>query len=188
MFPGMIGLLIVVVICVVLVAWFVTAYNGLVRLRNHVQEAWAQIDVQLKRRHDLIPNIVETVKGYAAHEKETLESVIAARGAAVAARGPDAQAAAEAGLTGALGRLMLLAEAYPNLKADANFRQLQEELAATENKIGFARQYYNEQVNRYNTRLQSIPDNIVAGMFNFTAEPFFEIENKTEREAPKVKF
>jgi LemA protein len=188
MAPGMIALLIVLVIGIVLIAWFVTAYNGLVRLRMHVKEAWAQIDVQLKRRHDLVPNVVETVKGYAAHEKETLEAVISARGAAVTARGPEAQAAAEAGLAGALGRLMLLAEAYPNLKADANFRQLQEELAGTENKIGFARQYYNEQVNRYNTRLQSIPDNIVAGLFSFAPEPFFEIENKAEREAPKVKF
>jgi LemA protein len=182
------ALLVVFVVLVVLVLWFIAAYNGLVRLRNAVKEAWAQIDVQLKRRHDLIPNLVEAVKGYAAHEKGTLESVIAARGAAVAAKGPAEQAVAERGLSGALGRLMLLTESYPNLKADQNFRALQEELASTENKIGFARQFYNEQVKDYNTRVQSIPTNIVAGVAGFREETFFEIEDAAEKAVPQVKF
>jgi LemA protein len=170
------------------VLWFIAAYNGLVRLRNLVKEAWAQIDVQLKRRHDLIPNLVETVRGYAGHERQTLESVIAARTRAVSAQGVADRSQAEQGLSGALGKLMLLAEQYPNLKANENFLSLQEELASTENKVGFARQYYNESVMKYNTKIQSIPDNIVAGLFNFTPETFFEIEDQAQREAPKVKF
>ena len=186
--PALIVLLVMAGFVLVVILWFVAAYNGLVRFRNSVKEAWAQIDVQLKRRHDLIPNLVETVKGYASHEKGTLEAVIAARGAAVSAKGPEAQAAAEAGLSGALGRLMMISEAYPTLKADANFRSLQEELTSTENKIGFSRQYYNEQVMQYNNRIQSIPDNILAGMFHFTAEEFFQIEDKAEKEVPQVKF
>jgi LemA protein len=157
-------------------------------MRNMVREAWSQIDVQLKRRHDLIPNLVETVKGYAGHERGTLEAVIQARSAAVNAKGVEQQAQAEAGLSGALGKLMLLVEQYPNLKANENFMALQEELTATENRIGFARQNYNDNTMQYNTKVQSFPDNIIAGMFNFAAQPFFEIQDAAERQAPQVKF
>ena len=165
-------------------------YNSLVRLRNRVRNAWAQIDVQLKRRHDLIPNLVETVKGYAGHEKETLENVIKARSQAVQAGGSGvgAQGRAEQALSGALGRLMVVVEQYPDLKANQNFLGLQEELTSTENKIGFSRQAYNDQVMRYNTKIQSVPSNIVAGMFNFGEEEFFELEDQAAREAPKVSF
>ena len=165
-------------------------YNSLVRVRNQVRNAWAQIDVQLKRRHDLIPNLVETVKGYAKHEKDTLENVTRARSQAVQAGGSGAaaQARAERGLSGALGRLMVVVEQYPDLKANQNFLGLQEELSSTENKIGFARQAYNDRVMRYNTKIQSVPANIVADMFNFTEEEFFELEDEAAREAPQVSF
>lgn len=172
----------------VLVVWFVTMYNGLVSLRNTVRNAWSQIDVQLKRRHDLIPNLVETVKGYAVHEKETLENVTRARAQAVSAQGPAQQSQAEQMLSGALGRLMLVVEQYPDLKANQNFLSLQEELTSTENKIGFARQHYNDSVMQYNTKIESVPANIVAGMFNFKPEEFFEVEDEKVREAPKVSF
>lgn len=175
-------------VLMIMIFWLVIGYNGLVQLRNAAKEAWAQIDVQLKRRHDLIPNLVETVKGYAAHEKGTLEAVIQARSAAVAAKGPAEAAQAEQALGGALGRLMVLVEQYPELKANQNFLALQEELSSTENKLGFARQYYNESVMQYNTRCQSIPTNIIAGVFSFKEESFFELEDKAEREAPKVQF
>jgi len=175
-------------ILLVLVIWFVVMYNGLVALRNMVKNAWAQIDVQLKRRHDLIPNLVETVKGYAAHEKDTLENVTRARAAAVAANGVGEQSQAEQTLSGALGRLMLVVEAYPDLKANQNFLALQEELTSTENKIGFARQAYNDSVMQFNTKIQTVPANIVAGMFQFSAEPFFEVQEAAVREAPKVSF
>src|SRR5690606_15358060 len=188
MSPAVITLIVIAVIVVILLLWFIGAYNGLVTLRNRVREAWAQIDVQLKRRHDLIPNLVETVKGYAGHERETLENVVRARSQAVAANGVKEQERAERGLSGALGRLMLLVENYPDLKANQNFMQLQEELVSTENKIGFARQHYNEQVMQYNTRVQSIPTNIIAGLFNFKQEDFFELEDQAQREAPKVSF
>jgi LemA protein len=176
------------VIVVILVLWMVGMYNGLVRERNEVRNAWAQIDVQLKRRHDLIPNLVETVKGYAAHEKTTLENVVQARARAVSAQGVGERARAESELGGALGRLMLVVENYPDLKANQNFLALQEELTSTENKIGFARQYYNDSVMKYNTRIQSVPTNIVAGMFNFRQEDFFELEEPAERAVPQVKF
>jgi LemA protein len=176
------------VIVLGLILWLVGAYNGLVRERNEVRNSWAQIDVQLKRRHDLIPNLVETVKGYAGHEKSTLESVVQARAQAVSAQGVTDRARAESGLSGALGRLMLVVEQYPDLKANQNFLALQEELTSTENKIGFARQYYNDSVMKYNTRIQSVPTNIVAGMFSFRQEPFFELEEPAQREAPQVKF
>lgn len=175
-------------ILLIVILWVVGMYNGLVRMRNMVREAWSQIDVQLKRRHDLIPNLVETVKGYAGHERGTLEAVIQARSAAVNAKGVEQQAQAEAGLSGALGKLMLLVEQYPNLKANENFLALQEELTATENRIGFSRQHYNEQTMQYNTSVQSFPNNIISGMFNFTAQPFFEIADAAERQAPRVKF
>ena len=168
--------------------WLVGLYNGLVRLRNQVKNAWAQIDVQLKRRHDLIPNLVETVKGYAGHEKTTLERVVQARGAAVNAHGVGAQAKAEGELSAALGRLMVVVEQYPDLKANQNFLALQEELTSTENRIGFSRQHYNDSVMHYNTRIESVPTNIVAGMFSFGREEFFELSDAAEREAPKVSF
>ncbi len=170
------------------VIWFVAMYNGLVTLRNIVKNAWAQIDVQLKRRHDLIPNLVETVKGYASHEKQTLENVTKARAAAVSAEGVGAQSQAEQMLSGALGRLMLVVEEYPDLKANQNFLALQEELTSTENKIGFARQAYNDSVTQYNIKIQSVPTNIVAGMFNFTEEDLFEVQDEAVREVPKVSF
>ncbi len=185
---ALVTLLVVAGIGVFLLLWLVGSYNGLVQLRNRVKEAWAQIDVQLKRRHDLVPNLVETVKGYAGHERATLEGVIQARAVAVSAGGVEHQARAEAGLGQALGRLMLLAEAYPELKANQSFLALQEELASTENAIGFARQQYNDNVMQYNTKAQSFPDLLVAGMFHFKEAEFFEIEEMAQREAPKVKF
>lgn len=187
---GVAGILVAVFggVFVVLAIWFMLSYNGLVRLRNQVKNAWSQIDVQLKRRHDLIPNLVETVKGYATHERETLQKVVEARGAAVSAHGPRDQAAAEQELSGALGRLLLVVEHYPDLKANANFMSLQEELSSTENRIGFARQSYNDSVMGYNTRRQTIPDLFVAGMFGFAEEAFFEIETPQERQVPKVNF
>jgi len=163
-------------------------YNGLVRARLAVKNAWSQIDVQLKRRYDLIPNLVETVKGYAAHERGTLEAVVKARQQCIDASGVRSQAAAENMLTGALRQLFALAEAYPDLKANQNFSQLQEELASTENKISFARQYYNNTVENYNAKIQSFPAVLFAGMFGFTPEEFFELEDAAQREAPKVKF
>jgi len=168
--------------------WFMLTYNGLVQLRNAVKNAWSQIDVQLKRRYDLIPNLVETVKGYAGHEKETLERVIQARQAGIAASTVKDQAAAENMITGALRQLFALSESYPNLKANENFLALQEELASTENKIGFARQYYNDAVQTFNTRQEMFPANLVASMLGFQPAEFFEIEDAGQRDAPKVKF
>ena len=175
-------------VLLVIVIWFVVMYNGLVTLRNVVKNAWAQIDVQLKRRHNLIPNLVETVKGYAGHEKETLENVTRAREAAVSAEGAGAQSQAEQMLSGALGRLMLVVEEYPDLKANQNFLALQEELTSTENKIGFARQAYNDSVMQFNIKIQTVPTNIAAGAFNFKEEEFFEVQDETVREAPRVSF
>ena len=152
------------IVVLLLVVFGVVLYNRLIRLRNKVEEAWAQIDVQLQRRHDLIPNLVNTVKGYAAHEKSTLEDVTAARAAAVSAQGPAAAGTSEVALTAALGRLFALAENYPDLKADQNFRQLQEELSDTEDKVAFARQYYNDNVREWNTRIASVPDYLVAAL------------------------
>lgn len=184
----LIFLVVVLLILLGLIGWFIASYNGLVRLRNQMEEAWAQIDVQLKRRHDLIPNLVETVKGYASHERETLENVIQARNTAVNARGVDQQAKAENALTSALGRLNVVVERYPDLKANQNFLSLQEELTSTENKVGFARTFYNDQVRGFNTKIQSIPDNIIAGLFNFEEAEYFEIEEPSQREAPQVQF
>jgi len=185
----MIFLLVLLGILAVIIGWIVGIYNGLVGLRNQVKEAWAQVDVQLKRRYDLIPNLMETVKGYMSHERETLEAVTQARAAIGGAGGNmDQRMAAESGLTGALGRLFAVSEAYPDLKASTNFLALQEELTSTENKISFARQFYNEVVMRMNNKVQMFPSNIIAGMFNFTAEKFFEIQDEVEREAPKVDF
>lgn len=181
----MIPTLIIVGVLVIIVLWFVAAYNGLVRLRNGVRNAWSQIDVQLKRRHDLIPNLVEVVKDYMSYEKEVLENVTKARAVAMGARTPGEAARAEAGLTRALAGLYAVMENYPDLKANQNVSQLQEELASTENKIAFARQYYNDSVMRYNTRTESIPTNIVAGIGGFQKEEFFEAPEE-EKEVPKV--
>ena len=175
-------------VALIAVVWVIGVYNSLVGLRNMVKNAWAQIDVQLKRRHDLIPNLVETVKGYAKHESGTLEAVIAARNQAVKATSIDESIKAEQQLGGALGRLMVVMEAYPDLKANSNFLSLQEELTSTENKISFSRQYYNDEVMKYNTRLESFPANLVAGPFQFKPATFFEVTNEKEREAPQVKF
>jgi len=184
---SMIALIVAGAILLVFILWFVGVYNGLVRSRMQVKNGWAQIDVQLKRRHDLIPNLVETVKGYMGFEKETLENVVKARSAAMAGsgKGPGVQAGLENALSGALGKLYVVMENYPDLKSNQNVMQLQEELTATENRIAFARQHYNDQVMRYNTSIRQIPKNIVAGMGGFGPEDFFEIE-EGDREVPKV--
>ncbi len=181
---------IVIGIVVVLFLLFIATYNGLVRLRNQTKNAWAQIDVQLKRRHDLIPNLVETVKGYMQYERATLEAVISARNLAQKAVGGSVgeRAKAEGELSSALSRLLVVVERYPELKANQNFLALQEELTSTENKIGFARQYYNDSVLRYNNQTQMFPSNILAGMTGFKASEFFEVKAAEEREAPKVSF
>jgi LemA protein len=175
-----VAIVIVLVVVVVLVLVFVSLYNKLVRLRNRTDEAWAQIDVQLRRRYDLIPNLVETVKGYAAHERQTLEAVTQARGAAQSlnAQGasPGQIAAAEGTLTNALRGLLAVSEAYPDLKANQNFLALQEELTSTENKIGFARQHYNDSVRQLNTAIETIPTSLVAGMAHAKHRDYFEIE------------
>ena len=181
-------LLIAVGLLVVAVLVFFGIYNGLVRARIGSETAWSDIDVQLKRRHDLIPNLVNSVKGYASHEKETLENVVKARESAVGASGVAASGQAEGMLSAALGRLMAVAEAYPDLKANQNFLQLQEELTSTENKIGFARTNYNRMTANYNERLQAIPSNVVASMFNFQKRDLFEIEDPAAREVPEVSF
>jgi LemA protein len=183
------ALWIVLLVLGVVVLWAVFSYNRLVSLREQVRAAWAQIDVLLKRRHDLIPNLVETVKGYAAHERDTLERVVSARNAAVAARGNPAQISqAEGMLSGALRQLFALSEAYPDLKANTNFSELQRELAGTENQISHQRQQYNALVASYNTSMLSFPNNLLAGPFGFTAQPFFEIQDAAQREVPQVKF
>ena len=185
-------LLILAAVIVALVLWLVGVYNTLVRLRNAVKNAWAQIDVQLKRRHDLIPNLVETAKGYMTHERETLESVVKARnlaqGGSQKEAGAAEQGALESGLSQALSNFFVVVERYPDLKANENFLALQEELSSTENRISFSRQAYNDSVMMMNNRVEMFPSNIVAGMFNFKKEAFFEIENATEREVPKVSF
>ena len=180
--------IILIVVLVLLAGFVIVLYNRLVAKRVQVKNAWSQIDVQLKRRHDLVPNLVETVKGYASHERETLESVTKARQQAIDAGSLGDQAQAENLLTGALRQLFALSENYPDLKASQNFMQLQEELTSTENRIGFARQHYNDSVSRYNTAVQSVPQNIIAGMFGFEKADFFEIENPEHRETPQVKF
>ena len=198
--PLILILLVVVLVPVLVVGlWVMGAYNGLVTFRNRFKNAFAQIDVQLKRRYDLIPNLVETAKGYMKHERDTLEAVIKARNAAssastAAAANPGNPAAmqqlmgAEAALTGTLGKLFALSEAYPDLKANQNMAQLMEELTSTENKVSFARQAYNDAVMAYNTKREIFPSNLVAGMFNFGPAELFEIKFETEREAPKVAF
>ncbi len=199
MSPVVIFLLVVLVVAVIAGLWVVGNYNGLVTLRNRFKNAFAQIDVQLKRRYDLIPNLVETAKGYMKHERETLEAVIAARNTAyaasktAAANPADAGAMksllnAESGLGGALSRLMVVSEQYPDLKANQNMMQLTEELTSTENKISFARQAYNDAVTVYNTKREVFPTNIIAGMFNFAEAQLFQVDVAAERNAPQVKF
>jgi LemA protein len=191
--------LIILGVLVAIAVWVVGMYNNLVNLRNRVRNAFSQIDVQLTRRYDLIPNLIETVKGYMAHERETLEAVINARNTAVnglkaAAADPSnaeamkALGGAEAALGGTLGRLFALAEAYPDLKANQNMMQLQEELASTENKVAFSRQAFNDSVMTYNNATENFPSNIVANTFSFQASEFLEIESETKREVPKVSF
>jgi LemA protein len=180
--------MVVLVIGVFVILWIIGAYNALIRLRTQLENAWAQIDVQLKRRHDLIPNLVETVKGYAAHERGTLEAVIQARNMAINAKTVGDRAQAENVLTGALKSLFAVAEAYPNLKANENFMSLQEELTSTENKIAFSRQFYNDSVMSYNTSIQVFPTNLIANTFGFGKRDFFEVKEEAEREAPQVKF
>ena len=183
----MIALLIIVAIVVVLVIVVIGLYNGLVKKRNRVDNAWSQIDVQLRRRYDLIPNLVETVKGYAAHERQTLEAVTQARAAAINAQGPAEQARAENFLTGALKSLFAVSEAYPDLKANQNFLELQEELTATEGRIAYARQFYNDSVLTYNNSIQTFPGVVFAGMFNFERREFFEASDD-ERGPVRVQF
>jgi LemA protein len=180
----------VFLIVVVLVAlWVMGMYNGLVGSRNEVRNSWGQIDVQLKRRHDLIPNLVETVRGYMAHERNTLEAVTKARQQAIQVTGGvEERAKAENLLSQTLRSLFAVAEAYPDLKANQNFLALQEELTSTENKISFARQYYNDAAMRLNNKIQMFPSNIIASSFNFQMEKFFEVEAAAERQAPQVKF
>jgi LemA protein len=180
--------LFLLVVLAAIVVWLIGVYNGLVGLRNQVQNAWKQIDVQLKRRHDLIPNLVNTVRGMMKFEQETLDRVISARAKAVSAETVADKGKAEGELTQALGRLFAVAEAYPDFKSNQNALQLQEELTSTENKIGFSRQHYNDSVMTYNTRTQSFPVNVIAGMFDFKGEEFFELEDEAAREAPKVAF
>jgi LemA protein len=184
----MIPLIVVGIVAVLLVLFVVGIYNSLVGLRNQVDNAWSQIDVQLKRRHDLIPNLVETAKGYMQHERGTFEAVTNARSQAMGARTVAEAAKAEGALSDALSKFMLVVENYPDLKANQNFLALQEELTSTENKIAFSRQSYNDQVLFFNNKTQMFPSNIVAGMFGFNKRDFFQLESAAEREVPKVSF
>jgi LemA protein len=180
--------MILVILVVVIVLIFIGMFNSLVRLRNQVKNAWAQIDVQLKRRHDLIPNLIETAKGYMKHERQTLEKITEARSRAMGAQSVGDKSKAEGALSGAMGNFFLAVENYPDLKANQNFLSLQEELSSTENKIAFSRQAYNDQVLFYNNKIQMFPSNVIAGMFSFRQSEFFELEDVKERAVPKVDF
>jgi len=186
----MIPVYVILGVLAVLLIMTVAMYNGLVRVRNQMKNAWAQIDVQLKRRYDLIPNLVETVKGYTKHERETLEAVTQARNVAqqASSAGAGERSKAESELSSALARLLVVVEAYPDLKANQNYLALQEELTSTENKISFSRQYYNDSVLTYNNKIQMFPTNIMAGMMGFKTGEFFEVTTTEERAAPKVSF
>lgn len=173
---------------VLFLLWAIGIFNAIKRKEIAAEAAWSDIDVQLKRRHDLIPNLVETVKGYATHEKQTLDAVISARAKAVNATGVAARGQAEGELSQVLGRFMVLSEAYPDLKANQNFLALQEELTSTENKIGFSRQHYNRSAQQYNEAIGVFPGVLIAGLMNFKEREYFEIENPAQREAPKVQF
>ena len=182
------GLWIILIVLAVVAVFVVGIYNGLVRLRNRCDNSWAQVDVQLRRRYDLIPNLVETVKGYAQHEKETFQKVTEARAQAINAGNVQEQGQAENMLSGALKSLFAVSESYPELKANQNFMMLQEELAGTESKIAYARQFYNDTVMKFNTKQQVFPSNIIANMFNFQERDYFEIEEPEAKEPVKVKF
>ena len=182
------ALIIIIIILAIVILSFIGIYNSLVRLRNQVKNAWSQIDVQLKRRHDLIPNLIETAKGYMKHEQDTLKGITEARSQAMKANTVQEKADAESALNGAMSQFYVVVENYPDLKANQNFLALQEELTTTENKIAFSRQNYNDQVLFFNNKIQMFPSNIVAGMFSFKEETFFELENAAEREVPKVSF
>jgi len=181
-------LAIIGIIIVVIAAWLIGVYNSLIKSRNRVDEAWSDIDVQLKRRYDLIPNLIETVKGYATHEKEVFQKVTEARAKAMGAKGVEEKGEAENMLSGALKSLFAVAEAYPELKASDNFAKLQDELTDTENKIQASRRFYNGNVRDFNTKIQIFPNNIVAGILGFKKYEFFQIENEEEKKAPKVEF
>ena len=180
-------IIILIAVVAIIVLFVINTYNTLVGLRNKVKDQWAQIDVQLKRRFDLIPNLVETVKWYAKHESSTLEAVVKARNTYLSASTPEAQMKADGELTQAITKLFALSEAYPELKANENFKQLQSELTSTEDKISYARQFYNDIVMKYNNKIEMFPSNIVAGMFNFKTQAFFEV-NEEERQNVKVQF
>ena len=182
--------LIVLALIVVVVLWGITVYNGLISMRQRVNQAFADVDVQLKQRHDLVPNLVETVKGYAAHERGTLDEVVKARNAAISAQGPAQQAAAENMLSGALRQLFALSESYPDLKASANFQQLQAELTDLENKIAASRRFFNNAVQEYNTGIQRFPAALFAGAMGFSQKEYFDLgaDRQTVGEAPQVKF
>jgi LemA protein len=180
--------IVLVVVLVIIALWWIGTYNRLISLREQIRSAWSQIDVQLKRRHDLIPNLMETVKGYMQHERGTLEAVTQARAAAMSAGTVHEKQEAEGALSGALRGLVVAVEAYPDLKASANFIQLQEELSGTEGKIAFARQHYNDLASVFNTLRLSFPASIVAGSGGFTAEEYFELDSPAEREVPQVRF
>lgn len=182
------GIILIVVILVVILLIFIGLYNSIVSLRNRVDNAWSQIDVQLRKRFDLIPNLVETVKGYAAHERETLEKVIEARQLGMNASSVKDQAQADNMISGTLKSLFAVTENYPNLKADAHFTKLMEELQGIESNIAFARQFYNDMVMQFNTRVQTFPGNIFAGMFNFKIKDYFLVEESAARESVKVQF
>ena len=183
----MIVVWIIVILVILVIGYAVITYNGLVSMRNRIENAWAQIDVQLKRRYDLIPNLVETVKGYASHERGTLEAVVQARNMAMNAQGPQEQAEAENMISGALKSVFALQEAYPDLKANENFLNLQEELTGTEGRIAYARQFYNDSVYSYNTKIQSVPSNIIANQFSFDEREYFEVD-ETSRANVEVDF
>lgn len=185
---GMIVLIVILVILILIALFVMNTYNSLVQGRNKVKDQWSQIDVLLKRRADLIPNLVETVKGYASHEKETLDAVISARAKAVNAANPKEEIAANAELSNALGRLMAVAEAYPDLKANTNFMDLQNQLKDTEDKIAYSRQFYNDTVMAFNNSIEVFPANLVASAFHFEKSEFFNVTNESDREAPQVKF
>jgi len=183
-----VAFIIIAVVLVLLIIFAIGIYNALIRHRNQVDNAWSQIDVQLKRRHDLIPNLVETARGYMKHERETFEAITKARSQAMGAKTVAEASKAEGALGEALSKFMLVVENYPDLKANQNFLAVQEELTSTENKIAFARQSYNDQVLFFNNKIQMFPSNIIAGMFNFSKRDFFELEIAAEREVPKVSF
>jgi len=184
----MLAIIIIASVVAFLVVFVITIYNALIRLRNQVDNSWSQIDVQLKRRHDLIPNLVETAKGYMQHERQTFEAITQDRSQAMGAKTVAEASKAEGALGEALSKFMLVVENYPDLKANQNFLAVQEELTSTENKISFARQSYNDQVLFFNNKIQMFPSNIIANMFNFAKRDFFELETAAEREVPKVSF